>query len=145
MGIRHNFKLAVATRFVDELPDDLKTDDDVSYVLPDFPTDGMKGKKEWVHLRVYHNTSRRLTIGPKGARRFNRRGRIAIQIYTEPGVGPKRADDIAEIIGNMFEGRSLPGFSVVFTNCEPRETGLDNDGRYNVTLAEVEFEYRVRK
>lgn len=139
MTERHDFKVAISTRVRDELPDG------VFLVLPDFSTSEAKGKKEWVHLRIMHNTSRRLTVGGKGNRRFNRRGLITMQIFTEPGLGPKRADIIAEAVVKMFEGRSLPGFSVNFSNCEPRETGLDNDGRYNVTLAEVAFEYRVRK
>ena len=145
MATKHEFKIAVSERFVAELPDDLKTDGSPSYVLPGFPTGGMKGKDSWIHLRIYHNNSRRRTIGGKGSRRFNRRGIIAIQIYTLPGNGPERADQLSEIVTNMFEGRSLPGFSVTFDNCVPRETGLDNDGRYDVSLAEITFEYRVVK
>ena len=142
-NIEYLFKTAVAKRFVAELPDLIRIRK--AYVLPDFSTEGMKGKTEWVHLRVIHNTSNRRTVSRIGNRRFDRFGRIPIQIFAEPGKGPQRLDEISQAVTDMFEGRSLPGFSVVFDNCRPRETGLDNDGRYITALAEVSFRYIVKK
>jgi len=139
MSVRADFKEKVAKRFVDELPDGVK------YVLPDFPTDAMKGEDEWVHLIIKHNTSDQKTHSAKGNRRFNRMGQIIIRIFTKPGQGPNRADEIAEAVTNMFEGRALEGFAITFTNTSPREAGLDNDNRYNVVISETEFHYREIK
>lgn len=139
MSVRNNFKKSVLRRIVDELPDGSKI------CLPNRPTEPFIKEEEWYQVFFQHATSRVRSIGGKGNNTYSRTGTIIIRAHLKAGVGDKRSDEVAIMLQDIFEGRSMVGFSVRFSPIQIREAGTDDDGRYNILLCEVVFEYMEKK
>lgn len=145
MSFKNDFKEAVCQRFVAELPDDLKAENDVSYVLPMNSTEGMLGKDEWVQLLIQFSPGRLVALRQKGGHRYERVGHIIVRTHVPVNEGSARGDELTKIIEDMWEGRALTGFVCSFSNVHTRETGKDSTGRYEVLLTDAFFAYRETK
>jgi len=77
------------------------------------------------------------TLGKKGSRKYERIGQIILMIYALPDRGEQRADELARIFRDAFEGEKFSG--VYCFNCQVIESG--NEGLwYRVNaFAEIKF------
>lgn len=94
---------------------------------------------EWARLTVRHTASTQDTLGAQGNRRFERIGSVFIQIFVPTNQGTTRADELATIARETFEGKSLTGTTIRFLDVIVRETGVD--GQYYVVVVEATFQY----
>ena len=94
---------------------------------------------EWVRLTVRHTASTQDTLGAQGNRRFERIGSAFVQIFVPTDQGTTRADELATIARETFEGKSLTGTTIRFLDVIVRETGVD--GQFYVVVVEATFQY----
>jgi len=95
------------------------------------------GLTEWVRIVVRNTNRAQESFGGVGNRRFQSRGSVLVQVYTEANTGVQRSDTLAQEVVDVLEGISLTGvdlFAAVI-----RETGPD--GNWYQTVVEAEFDY----
>ncbi len=100
----------------------------------------------WVRFAVRHDGSNLEAIGGTGAGGFNkyqRTGRVTIQVFTPVNQGTEEADTLTQAARAIFEGTTLSSNAIRFNNVVIRELGPD-DGWYQVNV-EAAFQYDERK
>lgn len=105
--------------------------------------DDRKGDKPtrgaWARVSIRHNRGEQETLaGPIGNRMFFRDGLITVEVYTPQGDGLSKADELAKICADAFEGKSTPN-GVWFRRVRIREIGPDQ-AWYQVNVI-AEFTY----
>lgn len=91
----------------------------------------------WVRLVVRHIISNQETIGAEGNRKFERQGKIVIQVFTPVDKGTADADTLVIAAGAVFEGTRFEG--LVCYAATPIEIGVAE--RWYQTNVEVPFTY----
>lgn len=96
--------------------------------------------KPWARITVRHATSRQVTFGPPGSRRFLRPGLVTVQVFTpiSAGGGLSLAEKLGIIARDAFEGRGTAS-GIWFRNARLQEVG--DDGTFEQMNMVVEFEY----
>lgn len=103
----------------------------------------------WVRFSVRHDGSELEAIGgtaggaSPGFRKYQRRGRVVVQIFTPENQGAEAADIIVAKVQDLFEGFTLPGNSIRLNDVVVREIG-PGEGWYQVNV-EAFFKYDERK
>lgn len=96
----------------------------------------------WVRLLVKETPSGgQETLGRKGSRQYRRRGQIIMMIYALPDKGEQRADELARIFRDAFEGESFSGIDCF--DCQVIESG--NEGLWYRVNAFVEMTFSETK
>lgn len=95
---------------------------------------------EWARLTVRHQDSGQDTLGAKGNRKYERSGIAWTQVFVPKNTGTARADVLATLARETFEGERLAGTTVYFTDVIVREVGATDDGWYQVNV-EANFTY----
>jgi hypothetical protein len=102
------------------------------------------GRAPWVRLTVMHTGGNQHTLGAKGQRKFRRNGKLFIQVFVRKGEGLLAADTVLVKAYELFEGVSLAGTTVCFTDARHREVGEDKNGWFAI-LFEADFAYEETK
>ncbi len=97
----------------------------------------IKTLTEWVRLSIRNIDSGQETLGPTGVRNFERKGIAFVQIFTEQGSGTKRANELAQIVRDIFEGVKFN--DIVVDDVLINEIGID--GRWYQVNTESHFKY----
>lgn len=94
----------------------------------------------WARITVKHNTSRQVTFGEPGQRRFLRPGLVTVQVFTpvSAGGGLSLVAKLGIIARDAFEGRGT-ATGIWFRNARIQEVG--DDGTWHQHNVVVEFEY----
>lgn len=113
--------------------------DDVRQPLP------ISDDAEWVRILVEHTERMQPAIGQAGGlRRYRAMGLITVQVFTPFGDGLTRADAIADIVFDIFDGVSTgSGDGITFNNVTMREIG--ESGAWFQTNVLVDFKYDTVK
>lgn len=100
---------------------------------------------EWMRVQVEHLERIQPTVGNAvGLRRFRSSGLITVQIFTPYGGGLTRADLLADIVFDIFDGVSTgSGDGITFRNVTMREVG--QSGNWFQSNILVDFEYDTVK
>lgn len=61
----------------------------------------------WVRFSIAHVSSDQETLGAPPHRMFRRNALLQVQVFSKPGLGTKTADDLAEDVRQVFEGKTL--------------------------------------
>ena len=93
---------------------------------------------EWCRLTVRHSLASQETLGINGNRKFDRAGRVIIQIFVKLGAATTRLDELSTKVIEIFEGKTIGG--ILFTAVTVREIGEDNQKWFNVNV-EAPFNY----
>ena len=96
---------------------------------------------DYVALFMLHDDSKQATHGPVGGRKFDRFGRVILQIFVDADDGEAVADAHVDFARTIFEGVTIGG--VHMFNAVPREVGPDGD-LYQMNL-ETSFEYTEKR
>lgn len=94
--------------------------------------------EEWVRFTVRHSISSQETLGKENNRKFNRAGRVLVQIFVVLDKGTDRSDELSTKVRNIFEGKTVSG--IRFTAVTIREIGEDNQKWFSV-IVEAPFNY----
>lgn len=97
---------------------------------------------EWASTYIRHGPSRQVTLGPVGARLFERRGTIIMNCFAPIGKGLSESYASATILADAFEGKSSPG-GVWFTDVKIKEIG--REGQFYQVNALADFTYNQIK
>lgn len=96
---------------------------------------------EWVRLTVRHTTGDQETLGPVGNRKFERGGSVIIQIFILLDKATARADELASLVRNIFEGKTIS--QIRFRGVITREIG-EGTKWYQLNV-EAPFRYNETK
>lgn len=101
----------------------------------------------WVRVTVRHDGSALEAIGGTGAlgglNKFQRTGRVFIQVFSPVDRGTREADTLAQAARAIFEGVTLSSNAIRFNNVVVREIG-PSDSWYQINV-EAAFQYDERK
>lgn len=95
----------------------------------------------WARLSVLHEQGDDSTLGSPGNRKFNRRGRVLIQVYDSVDQGTRVLDLLADEVRDIFEGVQFSG--LYFISADIRESG--QDGEWMQLIVDAPFEYQETK
>lgn len=112
-------------------------------LFEDMKGDPPKTGGPWARLRIAHNRGDQEALAnPIGTRLWKRDGLLFVQVFTPIGEGLSRADALAKIAMDAYEGKSSPG-GVWFRKVRYREIGPD--GNWFQVHVIAEFEYTEAK
>lgn len=94
-------------------------------------------KLPWVRVTVKNEDFKQKTQGPIGGRKFERNGRLLIQVFTLANTGTEKSDELSQKLVDGLEGVTFTG--VCINNLTPREVG--EDGKWYQILADGTFTY----
>lgn len=96
----------------------------------------------WAHVTVRHGTASQETLGPPGARRWERGGSVIVRLYDVDNQGMASLDALAQTAKAVFEGVSLG--DVRFQEAVLRDAG-GSDGKWYQIVLEFPFKYEERR
>jgi hypothetical protein len=91
----------------------------------------------WVRLSVRNIDAGQETLGPVGTRKYERKGLINVQVFTETNKGVFEADSLSKLAQDIFEGVRFD--EVIANNSIIKEVGV-SDGWYQ-NLVQIDFFY----
>ena len=128
---------AVTQRWIDMWPALQPT---VPYTFEGEP---LESSGTWARMSMLHTAARQATMGGVGARRFERRGNVFVQLFSDLGVGRRQLSQMADSARAVYEARSI----VVAGDDEPLTTyagatrEAPTDGRWLMTAVVFPFVY----
>ncbi|AAT69471.1 gp77 [Alphaproteobacteria phage PhiJL001] len=102
-------------------------------------TDTPPTADEWARVTVRHTGGNDAALG---GRIFERTGFATVQIFTIHGRGLSRADELAKVAVDAFQGQSTPG-GIWFRNVRLVEVGQDGKWFQNNVVADFEYTERT--
>jgi hypothetical protein len=120
-------------RWLDAWRDDLQPD------VP-FTFDGevFDSAAVWARVTFVHTVRRQATMGSDGARKFESRGSIFVQLFGPVGVGVKQLAELADDVRTVFEGRRLAEELTTYAGSSRESTG---GGRWMQKTVIIPFVY----
>ena len=110
-------------------------------ILLDGEGDDEPESGDWIRLSVRYSTAPQVTLGRKDNRKFDRNGRLFVQVFTDAEIGRSNSDALVNELVDLFEGESFGGINI--RNVETRETGAD--GKWYIQLVECLFQFETIK
>jgi hypothetical protein len=80
-------------------------------------------------------------MGPVGSRRFDRSGRVFVQLFEPPGLGVGPLSDLADQARDLFEGKRFAPHDIRFNEVDVGNEGSVENGRWWGVTVEARFEY----
>ena len=120
-------------------PNDPTSPDYVPFALEN---EKMTAFSRWARVTIIHTTRPQVSMGPPGARRFEARGYIAVQLFCDVDSGAYELAALADDVRKVLESTLIPvtASENVNTYGAPTRT-LPTDGRWNMGLVTVPFMY----
>lgn len=119
-------------------PDDPADPDYVPYV---YDNEELTAPALWARVTIAHSVAVVGTMGPAGARRFDRRGNIAVQLFGDVNVGRLQLSCLADDVRSVLEAKPiLSGSDVLVTFAGTTREGK-TDGRWNQSMIVIPFRY----
>ena len=113
-----------------------------AYVFEDESAEGLaKGKAPWCRVIVAVPGGGQQTLGPIGARKYDRRGVVFVQIHTLTEAGVATSRTLADQARNVLEGEAFDGLA--FDDATIDNDGID--GRWKRTVVQAFFHYQEHK
>lgn len=100
---------------------------------------------QWVRFSVRAGIGQQGSMGPQGARRFDRSGRVFIQLFEPPGHGVGSLSDLAEQARDLFEGKRFAPHDIRFNEADIGNEGDVDPGRWWGVTVEARFDYEEIK
>lgn len=113
-----------------------------NYVSTDlyFENEKYKTLSDFIRVSIRTYDFDQETLGAVGQRKFQRRGDISIQIFTERNKGVQDANVIKEELISILEGKSGLGGTNVYTG-PMRSSFVGQDGRFRQENINIEFTF----
>lgn len=86
----------------------------------------------WIRITVKHETANQASLQGEGRRRYERRGTLWVQLFTEIGKGLSESDVLTKVLQDALEGKYTPN-GVWFRRVRVNEIG-PGDGQYHVNV-----------
>lgn len=100
--------------------------------------------QNWVRVTIKHAEGEKVSLtNPLTTKsRYNATGTVFVQVFTVPGDGLAKSDQITKVLQDCFEGKYSPG-GIWFRRVRVNEIG-NNGGLYQVNVL-ADFSYDVIK
>jgi len=95
----------------------------------------------WARVTVNHEAGEQDSLGSVGNRKFLRRARLFVQLYSTVDSGTRALDLLADQVRDLFEGVSFSG--LYFVSVDIRESGTD--GEWYQVVVDAPFFYQETK
>lgn len=92
----------------------------------------------WARVTFVHTVRAQVTMGTEGARKFESRGNIFVQLFGPVGVGVKQLAELADDVRKVYEGRRLHADLTTYAGSS-RES--PSDGRWMQRTVVIPFTY----
>lgn len=96
------------------------------------------GTGDYVKLVMQHTGANQSSLAPVGNRKFERRGQVVLQIYTDANAGERGADDHVDFAKTILEAVTI-GTDLHLFAATPIELG--SDGHVYQTNLQIPFMY----
>lgn len=117
--------------------------DDLGNVAYTFEGEGFEAPANWARVTVLHASARQTSAGGTGTRRFERRGNVFVQLFTDVELGRRAASRLADVARTVFEAQrvSVAGDDepIVLYAGQTRE--VETEGRWVRTTVSFPFTY----
>lgn len=114
---------------------------DVPFVLDD---EEFQAPATWARFSIVHTVSNQISMGGPGQRRFERRGRIAVQLFGEVNQGSAQLAGFADDVRTLLECKSIivaPNDYVrTYAGTTTKPSG-GTDGRWAMRLVTIPYWY----
>lgn len=97
----------------------------------------------WARLSVRLSGGGQDTLGPPGSRHFERRGTVFVQVFVPQNTGKTSSRALTRVARETFEGVTLVGTTVRFTDVVVRDGGPD--GSWFMSTVEAPFAYDEKR
>jgi hypothetical protein len=91
----------------------------------------------WVRLSVQEVTGGQQTLGPSGSRKYRRRARVDVQVFTPVDRGMQPGLLLAQQARSIFEGQYFD--DLYFFDCEIADGGKDE--KWHQVIATTRFDF----
>lgn len=114
---------------------------DPDYVPFTLDNEAFTAVPNWVRVTIVNTVRTQTTSGPKGTRRFEQRGRIAVQLFASVDAGSKPIAELADDVREVFEGEAIvvAGQEIALFEAESRP--IPTDGAWNMALVTIGYCY----
>ena len=121
-------------------PEDPNDPDHVPFTLGN---EAATGVALWARVTILHSTRVQTTIGPPGTRRYEVRGRVAVQLFADVDHGDKPLAELADDVRTVLQGKAIAVGSENINLFEAATTPNDTDGRWNQCTVSTAFLYQA--
>ncbi len=103
-------------------------------------------ESKWALVFIRHTTSRQMTQGPEGARRFERNGNIIVLLFGAIDGGRTPLSELVDDVRTVFEGKRLnsagdPLWIYAAASAEGGPNGKTTDGLWFMQRVTTPFRY----
>lgn len=119
-------------------PDDPTDPDYVPYTLDN---EGFDSVDKWARVTIVNTVRGQTTTGPEGTRRYEQRGRIAIQLFSDVDRGPIEMASLCDDVRKVFEGKAIVVAAQEIALFEGASSPLPTNGRWNMSIVSIGFLY----
>jgi len=111
---------------------------DVPFTLDN---EAMIAVTKWARVTIVHTSRQQTTCGPKGSRRYEIRGRIAVQLFVDVDKGAAELAALADDTREVFEGEAIAAAGEEIALFEGATNPIATDGRWNLAVIQFPFVY----
>lgn len=119
-------------------PDDPIDPDYVPYTLDN---EAMAAVTKWARVTIVNTVRTQTTSGPKGTRRYEQRGRIAVQLFGDVDKGSLELVALGDDVRKVLQGQAVVVADQEIALFEANAVPAGTDGRWNMRLVTVGFMY----
>lgn len=95
----------------------------------------------WGRLTIVHTVRNQISMGPKGSRRFQSKGRIAVQLFGDVNRGRAQVSGLADDVRAVLESIALVVTGQPLCTYGATTNEQKTDGRWFSSLVLVPFDY----
>ena len=106
-----------------------------------FENEAFTSVSQWARVTIVHTDRRQMTLGPVGSRRFETRGRVAIQLFADLDQGIGRTATLNGDARAVLEGKTIVVGNENVALFGGATTNLPTDGRWSMSVVNVPFFY----
>lgn len=111
---------------------------DIPYTLDN---ENFTGVPTWARVTIVNTVRTQTTVGPKGTRRFEQRGRIAVQLFGDIDKGSLELVALGDDVRSLLQGEAIVVDDQEIALFEAAATPAGTDGRWNMRLVTIPFLY----
>lgn len=114
---------------------------DPDYVPYVFDNEAATGVTRWARVTVVETSRLQTTSGPIGSRRFEVRGRIAVQLFADVDQGALELAELADDVREILQGKAIAVGNQEIALFESQSNPATTDGRWFMKLVTTSYLY----
>lgn len=116
--------------------------DDPDHVKVVYDNEAAVGVPLWARVTIIETLRQQTTSGPKGTRRFEVRGRIAVQLFAEVDQGSGPITALSDDVRTVLQGQTIAVGSEEIALFETVGAAITTDARWAMRLIATTYLYQ---